>query len=709
MSNKVTVKLSSDTSELNSGLNRAQSKIRQFANESRGSFGGVGRALRGELSGAVGRFLPAAGLVGAGLAAGKAVADSIQAAMEAESIKVRFEVLVGDPQKANDLIRKLRDLSARTPLKFNDVAEAGQKLVAFGEDAAYVPEVLRRIGDVSSGVGAGIAEIAEIYGKARVQGTLFAEDINQLTGRGIPVIQEFARILGVSEGEVKKLASQGLITFPALAAAMQSLTNEGGKFAGMMEKLSSTTGGKLSTLSDEWTMLKAEVGKGINELVVNPLSGGIAQGIHALRQFAGTAKEGKPQDQANGPTQAELEEQARAGIREAEQAAAAKDAAEKAAWEEKRMERAKASLAGLQDQRRAMAREDIKLLPDADQMAGFNAALDDVFQRMQKQGGAFFEPSLKGLREWADKAAEIAAKTGNTTGAEAAVKLLGEARDLMGQMDTLSSKLRAKAVSDSEQKVKAGKDAEKDQEEGKKLETARAEFKLESQITAELSASAGLETDKVKALQDQLSVLQQTQQIRDQLGLSEADAVKMAEARVKLEREATKAAEDGARAKKLQETMQQAAVNHERASGRNRRADRMERDMEVARQQKELQELGMSPEEAAKRAEAMQRDADKIAGKRTVIRGHTNSQGAVRGFEGLDGRSFPGLDAMHQQRGTSLRADWQFPGLDGLARSQVRANTQRAEEAKQGSGAENLLKTMTGLLEKIEQKLEIAA
>jgi hypothetical protein len=52
-----------------------------------------------------------------------------------------------------------------------------------------VPETLRRIGDVSAGVQAPVGEIVELYGKARVQGRLFAEDINQLTGRGILIIQ----------------------------------------------------------------------------------------------------------------------------------------------------------------------------------------------------------------------------------------------------------------------------------------------------------------------------------------------------------------------------------------------------------------------------------------------------------------------------------------------------------------------------------------
>jgi hypothetical protein len=42
-----------------------------------------------------------------------------------------------------------------------------------------VPEPLRRIGDVSAESQAPIHEIAELYGKARVQGRLFGEDLNE--------------------------------------------------------------------------------------------------------------------------------------------------------------------------------------------------------------------------------------------------------------------------------------------------------------------------------------------------------------------------------------------------------------------------------------------------------------------------------------------------------------------------------------------------
>ena len=48
---------------------------------------------------------------------------------------------------------------------------------------------------------------------------LVAEDINQLTGRGIPIIGELAKPFGVSDSEVKKLIESGQVGFPAIELA----------------------------------------------------------------------------------------------------------------------------------------------------------------------------------------------------------------------------------------------------------------------------------------------------------------------------------------------------------------------------------------------------------------------------------------------------------------------------------------------------------
>jgi tape measure domain-containing protein len=201
---------------------------------------------------------------------------AVTAAADFEQTKVAFTTMIGDAAKAEQTLAKLRQLGAQTPFEFPDLADAGRKLIAFGESADTVPQTLRRIGDISAGVQAPIGEIAELYGKARVQGRLFAEDINQLTGRGIPIIQELAKQFGVSDSEVKKLVESGKVGFPNIEKAFISLTSKGGKFSGMMEAQSKTTSGLFSTLKDSFNEIFLTLGQPINDAIRPLISEAIA-------------------------------------------------------------------------------------------------------------------------------------------------------------------------------------------------------------------------------------------------------------------------------------------------------------------------------------------------------------------------------------------------------------------------------------------------
>ena len=219
-----------------------------------------------------------------------ALAGGIKAVTSAanfEQTKVAFTTLIGDAAKAEETLLKLRELGAQTPFEFPELADAGRKLIAFGESADSVPDTLRRIGDVSAGVQAPVNEIAELYGKARVQGRLFAEDINQLTGRGIPIIGELAKQFGVSDSEVKKLVESGQVGFPQIEQAFVSMTSQGGKFAGMMEAQSKTTSGLFSTLKDTINEVFLTLGTPIND-AIRPL---VEQAIGLVQKLTPLAAE----------------------------------------------------------------------------------------------------------------------------------------------------------------------------------------------------------------------------------------------------------------------------------------------------------------------------------------------------------------------------------------------------------------------------------
>ena len=230
------------------------------------------------------------GALAGGAAAGIAV-KGVMAAADFEQTQAAFSTLIGDAAKAEETLAQLRKLGAETPFEFPELADAGRKLIAFGEGADTVAATLRRIGDISAGVQAPINEIAELYGKARVQGHLFGEDINQLTNRGIPIIQELAKQFGVSDSQVKQLVADGKVGFPQVEQAFISLTSEGGKFAGMMDAQSKTTSGLFSTLKDGFNEVLLALGTPIND-ALRPLVAeaiGMVSKLAPLAQKAGEA------------------------------------------------------------------------------------------------------------------------------------------------------------------------------------------------------------------------------------------------------------------------------------------------------------------------------------------------------------------------------------------------------------------------------------
>ena len=195
-----------------------------------------------------------AALAGTGIAA-------IKLAGDLEQTQLALEVLLGDAEQATRIKNEWTQLAASTPFSSSDIDSAGKKLLAFNIEAEKVTDTLRRIGDISAATGSSISDIADIYGKAAVQGRLFAEDINQFQGRGIPVVQSLAKVLGVAETEVRDLVTQGKVGFPELESAFKNMTDEGGQFSGMMDKLSQSTLGKFSTTMDNAKLALASFGE----------------------------------------------------------------------------------------------------------------------------------------------------------------------------------------------------------------------------------------------------------------------------------------------------------------------------------------------------------------------------------------------------------------------------------------------------------------
>lgn len=241
------------------------------------------------MSNTLGGFISQVGKLGAVVGITSGIGEGIKSmfggAAEMESNAVAFETLLGSADRAKKLMGELATFGAETPFQLPELTKAGKSLAAFGMEADQIVPKLRRIGDISSLLNQPIGEMATLYGKAKVAGVLMSEDINQFTERGVPLIQALAKQFGVAEVQVKKLASEGKISFGDMDKALTAMTSTGGRFAGGMEKQSKTLGGMWSTLTDNIGMTLTKVGEGL----VKTFSG--KEAIGGLIEFTASIQE----------------------------------------------------------------------------------------------------------------------------------------------------------------------------------------------------------------------------------------------------------------------------------------------------------------------------------------------------------------------------------------------------------------------------------
>ena len=210
-------------------------------------------------------------LVGQGM--GSLLNSIVQTRGQFQQLEIAFETILGSGSKAKALMNQLVDTAARTPFDLMGVASSAKQLLAYGIAAEDVNDTLVRLGNIASGLSIPLQDIAYLYGTTMTQGRLYAQDLNQFTGRGIPMVKELAKILGVAESQVKTLVSEGKVGFPEVQQVIQNLTNEGGMFFNLMEKQSKSLTGMIANLGDAWDSALNKLGEDNQDVFAAGISG----------------------------------------------------------------------------------------------------------------------------------------------------------------------------------------------------------------------------------------------------------------------------------------------------------------------------------------------------------------------------------------------------------------------------------------------------
>lgn len=204
----------------------------------------------------------AAGAYAAALASITAVlTKAIQLSAEFEQQQIAFETLAGDAVKGTKAFNDLIEIARKTPFATREVLQVGKQLLAFGFDLRELNQTILMLGDISAAVGRDkLPLIAKALADVKNKGKLAGQEFIQFGNSGVPLLELLSVSMGKTRKEITKLKDSAQISFEDVYQAMLKATEQGGKFADMMERQNQTSAGQWSEAMDNVEIALSKIG-----------------------------------------------------------------------------------------------------------------------------------------------------------------------------------------------------------------------------------------------------------------------------------------------------------------------------------------------------------------------------------------------------------------------------------------------------------------
>lgn len=252
--------ITGDNSSMINALNGVQTKVAQTAKDVEKSGMSVEQMFD--------RVKNAASIAIAGISLKSQADRVVETRGEFQQLEVAFQTMLGSSDKANNLMSQLVKTAASTPFDLQGVATGAKQLLAYGTAADDVNSTLIKLGNIAAGLSLNLNDLVWLYGTTMTQGRMFTQDLRQFMGRGIPMAEAIADVLGTTKDKVAGLVSAGKVTSDVVTKAIDKMATGTGKFAGLMEAQSRTITGQISNIEDAIDMMFNDIGKN-SEGIIN--------------------------------------------------------------------------------------------------------------------------------------------------------------------------------------------------------------------------------------------------------------------------------------------------------------------------------------------------------------------------------------------------------------------------------------------------------
>lgn len=245
--------VSINNKEANKSLDEVNKKAEKVSKELEKKFESIGKGFTkiGEKMTKTGTVLTATLTTGiAGL-----TAVGIKYNTQMEDFQMNLTTLLGSSDKANKLLKDLKEMAATTPFETSDLINATQTMIGFNIGAKESQEYLSMLGDVAMGNKEKLQGLSLAFAQVQSTGKLTGQDLMQMINQGFNPLPYICKKTGESMSQVKERMSEGKVSAQEVAEALKTATSKGGPFYKGMENGAKTVSGRISTLKDNFMIL----------------------------------------------------------------------------------------------------------------------------------------------------------------------------------------------------------------------------------------------------------------------------------------------------------------------------------------------------------------------------------------------------------------------------------------------------------------------
>ena len=184
---------------------------------------------------------------------------------ELENQKIAMASILQDEGKATTIFNQIKKLAVASPFGVMDLNQYAKQLSAYSIPYNELYDTMKRLADISAGVGVDMGRIILAYGQIKAAKFLKGTELRQLTEANIPMVdklaERFSKLEGriVSAGEVFDMISKKKVTFEDVKDVLWELTDDGGMFNNMQEVLSESVKSKWKNLADAIDIMLGDI------------------------------------------------------------------------------------------------------------------------------------------------------------------------------------------------------------------------------------------------------------------------------------------------------------------------------------------------------------------------------------------------------------------------------------------------------------------